>query len=93
MWFGVPWFYGLFFANRIECTTCFREVFLYCLSFFGYVVLGGFIYSFSKPREAKSQRSAQPDGYMLGTREDVLLSAVVLGGLFAIIWFISIYEF
>jgi hypothetical protein len=96
LWFGVPWFNGWFFASRIECTTCFRDVLVHCLAFFGYVVLGGFIFSLSKPtreRQTEVERSSQPHGYMLGTREDVLLSAVLLGAVFAVTWFFSIFKF
>lgn len=96
LWLGVPWFNGWFFVSRIECTSCFRDVLLYCLALFGYVVLGGFIYSLSKPtreRQTEAEHSAQPHGYMLGTREDVLLSSVLLGGLFATTWFFSIFKF
>jgi hypothetical protein len=96
IWFVVPWFNGWFFASRVECTSCFRDVLVHCLAFFGYVVLGGFIFSLSKPsreRQTEAERSTQPHGYMLGTREDVFLSFVYLGGVFAITWFFSIYSF
>jgi hypothetical protein len=96
LWFGVPWSNGWFFASRIECTSCFRDVLVHCLAFFGYIVLGGFIFSLSKPRrerQTEAQRSAQPAGYMLGTSEDVLLSFLLLGAVFAVTQFFAIYNF
>lgn len=95
LWFGVPWLFGWFFVSRVACTSCFGDVLLHCLAFFGYVVLGGFIYSLSKPwkgRQSEAQLVAQPSGYMLGTREEVLLTFVLFGGIFAVTWFFNIYE-
>lgn len=96
LWLVVPWLNDWFFSSRVECASCFRDVFIHCLAIFGYVVLGGFIFSLSKPtreHQTEAQRSALPHGYMLGTREDVLLTFILLGGTFGIASFFSLYIF
>ena len=94
-WVFAPIWFGWFFAQRIECSSCFREVFIHSLAFFGYVVLGGFVYSFSKPPKSTLTfvEAVTPNGYMLGTREDVLFAFVLLGAFLAGFSFFSIYQF
>lgn len=81
-WALAPAWFGWFAPNRIECAMCFREVFTHSLTFFGYVVLGGFIYSFSRPSKGKlrpGDELAAPNGYMLGTQEDTVFTFILLG--------------
>lgn len=94
VWFFLPvvnrWF------GRVDCQSCFREQLIDHLAFFGYVVVGGFIYSFSKPSKeglSEEQRSAIPAGYMLGTREDVLLCFALFGLVLTAFFFLGSYSF
>lgn len=95
-WVFAPMSFGLFSANQIECVSCFREVLVHSLALFGYVVLGGFVYSFSRPSTSKQppgKEVAVPNGYMLGTREDVVFTSILLGAFFAGFDFLAIYRF
>lgn len=99
--FGVAWAFapigfGWLSANQIECASCLREVLVHSLALFGYVVLGGFVYSFSRPALSKQPPGyevAATNGYMLGTREDVVSTSILLGAFFAGFSFLAIYQF
>ena len=97
VWFFMPFSYGWFYSNQIECKYCFREVFIHHLAVFGYWVLGGFIYSFSKP--SKGALTLDPDaehsntGNMLGTQEDVIFKFIIGSALVSGFQFFTTYQF
>ena len=76
---------------------CFREVFIHHLAFFGYWVLGGFIYSFSKPSKGNLPSNLYAEysstGYALGTQEDVIFTFLLGSALFAGVLFFTTYQF
>jgi hypothetical protein len=95
LWITVPVHFQWFAINRIDCHICFRDVLVHAFGCFGYVMLGGMIYSFSKPAGSTVDGQLQSGGRAgsgLAARENVRETTFALAVLFAVMTFASAYR-
>jgi hypothetical protein len=67
---SVPLAFGWFNSSRLECSFCFRDVFMYSLAVVGYTILVGAVLVLRQPTEKQAEGSFT-----------ALLVALFLGGM------------
>ena len=86
LWIFLPLIDGVFHIQQFKCEDCHQTVLLSSFALFGYVVLGGTIYSLSKPTKSEIEK-----GHANGTsREEVVRQTLLVALMLFLSWLMAL---